>query len=1055
MNSLFDFFVLRRPVYPLTKLLTLQKNLLNNSLDSLLREWYTDPLAQEAIYVASPGLYKRFQQWRAGETLSEQTKLLDTLFKYAIRMSTRCTPYGLFAGCSVGDFHDQFSRLSPGRSNTLVTHSRLDMECLMAIRDWLLGQSVVRNELIFYPNSSLYKVGRNHRYIEQQWEGQQRRYFISAVETDEALDSLLTTARMGVTIPYLVDFLGQMGAETIEAESYVDQLIETQLLVSTLEPTVIGDDYLTVMIRTLSSMPATASLVAQLIRLQNVVTSSTDRAAVGQEILRWLAGNQITLPGTDLLQVDSFFTGTDTPQAKPHLDKGLVHQLQQQIRKLFVLNQPYSSPDFDDFKNRFYNRYEDEEIPLSMALDQEFGVGYGNQTHLGVGYAPMIDDLSLPTLETTVPATNSSWWQNLLLEKYSHTLRTGTHEIEISDSDLAYIDQRRVDKLIEPDSFYLFGNLLSAPGESVDHALRPGGNYRFNLLACKGPSAITLLGRFCAGDPDLRASVQACAQASAAHHPDVVFAEIVHFPESRAGNILVRPTLYKYEIPYLGMASVPPDQQLPLDDLMVSVRNRHVVLRSKRLNKRVIPRLSNAHNYQNGLPIYRFLCDLQHQDSHLNVQWNWGILAEQAYLPRVRYQNIILSRATWRLKADELELENPMRLAVELSRRNIPEQFVIAVGDHELVITRNAPESLRLLMHELRKSDTVRLYEFLQAEDVCSVRMPKKAFTHELIIPFYNADAPAISSLAAYSTDLPQRRFSVGSEWLYLKIYTGEKSSDGLLTQTLYPVIQRLLNTSIISEFFFIRYKDTDPHLRLRFRGNPHLEFYHFVIREIERAIRDDVQSGVVHKLQTDTYQREIERYGHRQIQLCEGLFYTDSLSTLFFLSRTGEAFNEEVRFTYAVGKIDRLLSGSSLSLDYRWKLLNNLKDSFFDEFNGKTELRRQLNDKYRNYRSALNTAFGIDYQFMLTNEPNAASQLTLLKQLTASYESENQLMSTLTSLIHMIVNRIFPSKQRAYELIIYHCLAKHYDSIRARTDQTTLTNQDAPIVQPAISDIP
>ena len=79
---------------------------------------------------------------------------------------------------------------------------------------------------------------------------------------------------------------------------------------------------------------------------------------------------------------------------------------------------------------------------------------------------------------------------------------------------------------------------------------------------------------------------------------------------------------------------------------------------------------------------------------------------------------------------------------------------------------------------------------------------------------------------------------------------------------------------------------------RLRFRGNPHVEFYHYVIRAIERALHAHIQAGEVHKIQTDTYQRELERYGMHRIDLCEALFHQDSLSTLQFLAQTGENYS-------------------------------------------------------------------------------------------------------------------------------------------------------------------
>ena len=1018
-----DFFLLRRPANSLQQLQQLRQRLLTQPLGPLMREWYADPVAQQAIYVASASLHERLEQWLAGETISEEARLLDTLHKYAIRMSSRCTPYGLLAGCAAGRY-GVASQLGAARRPALRCHTRLDAEYLQALQEWLLSLPVVRAQVLLYANSSLYPIGDVLRYVEQQREAQQRLYFISAVEADEFLLSVLAQARTGTTLPVLLQSLTDHGIEEAEAYAYLNELLASGLLRSALEPTVIGPDYLPTLIRQLAGFRGTEEVVAQLQELQDLLTTEPNVARAGEQVKQWLTERQIPLPPTEALQVDAFY-----PEPAPQLSETLLEQLQKQIQQLFVLNQPSQHADLNDFKHRFYTRYEDEEVPLALALDQEYGIGYGSSSPLGIGYAPMIDDLSLPTAPVSVQRPGWDWWQALVLRKYSQALREGSAEIELTDDDLAYIGQRRTDSTTLPDSFYVFGNLLAASSAALDQH-----EYRFNLLACKGPSAIQLLGRFCAGSEALATGVAECVRRTEAHHPDVVFAEIVHFPESRAGNIMTRPTLYSYEIPYLGRASVPTGRQIPLPDLLVSVRNGEIILRSKRLNKRVIPRLSNAHNFQHGVPIYRFLCDLQQQNSHLNVQWNWSVLADQDYLPRVRYRNIILSRATWLLRTADVEPDNLMHLATLLTRRGVPEQFALAVGDNELCLSLHVPDSLRLLQQELRKSPTLRLYEVLQTPDTAPGVVQRQSFANELVLPFFNPQAPAIAGLAKNASEMPPRRFSVGSEWLYFKVYTGEKTSDALLAQTLYPVIQRLLERKVIEQFFFVRYRDNDPHLRLRFRGNTHLEFYHFVIQELERCLKDHVRTGSVHRIQTDTYQRELERYGYQQIGLCEALFHYDSLSTLHFLSQTSAAFHENDRFCFAVAKIERLLAALSMTLPERYHLLNGMQEAFFQEFSGDANLRRQLNDKYRQYRPMLEQSFSPAIQAAIVATPLDAPQQALLLELQRTSTEPGQLPAILSSLIHMIANRIFPSKQRAYELIVYHCLAKHYHSVQARS---------------------
>jgi hypothetical protein len=68
--------------------------------------------------------------------------------------------------------------------------------------------------------------------------------------------------------------------------------------------------------------------------------------------------------------------------------------------------------------------------------------------------------------------------------------------------------------------------------------------------------------------------------------------------------------------------------------------------------------MSNAHNYTNNtLPVYQFLCDVQYQNKRAILQQNWGSLeSEFRFLPRLTYENIILSRASWQLSLERTSL---------------------------------------------------------------------------------------------------------------------------------------------------------------------------------------------------------------------------------------------------------------------------------------------------------------------------------------------------------------------------------------------------------------
>ncbi|WP_163359452.1 lantibiotic dehydratase, partial [Escherichia coli] len=78
---------------------------------------------------------------------------------------------------------------------------------------------------------------------------------------------------------------------------------------------------------------------------------------------------------------------------------------------------------------------------------------------------------------------------------------------------------------------------------------------------------------------------------------------------------------------YLGSPGVAADRVLSPRDLELSCAAGTVFLWHKPSGRQVVPRLSNAHNFDNALnlPIYRFLGALGRQGEPI-VGWSWGAI---------------------------------------------------------------------------------------------------------------------------------------------------------------------------------------------------------------------------------------------------------------------------------------------------------------------------------------------------------------------------------------------------------------------------------------------
>src|SRR4029453_16822692 len=239
-------------------------------------------------------------------------------------------------------------------------------------------------------------------------------------------------------------------------------------------------------------------------------------------------------------------------------------------------------------------------------------------------------------------------------------------------------------------------------------------------------------------------------QAEEACRPEQLFAEIVHLPDGRTGNILCRPVLREYEIPYLGRSGAPADRQIPVTDLLVSVRNDRIVLRSRHLGREVVPRLTTAHDEDwRTLGVYRFLCALQRQDVVSELTWGWGPLREAPFLPRVVSGRLVLSRARWNLTEAELLALGQAGTADQFAavqawraERRLPHYVALADRDHQLVIDLDNVLSVGARAHQLRGGRPAGLVEMFPAPDALVAPGPEGRFAPELIVPFVQAAPP-------------------------------------------------------------------------------------------------------------------------------------------------------------------------------------------------------------------------------------------------------------------------------------------------------------------------
>jgi len=701
-------FLFRTPYFPFSALLDFEKNQCESTF-------------KEMLQIATPDLSEAIEKG--------SDKAQYSAYRYFQRACTRPTPFGLFAGCSVGTVGEH-TEIQLSEQTKYMRNTRLDMNYICALIQQLEKNRYIREQLQYYPNSSMYSVGNHLRYVEYYLRKMRRVHQIKQVENSEYLKRVLSLARSGAQFSELVATLVDDEITTEESAEYIHELINFQVFISELEPSVTNIHPLKVLISKLNKLPNVNQQLINILTEINEQLSGIDLQPIGitcdiyPSIINNIKQTETETESKYLFQTDMF-----KPAQQAIVSRNIIRDIQQALLFLNKLTAPPASTNLSRFIEIFYNRYEEREMPLLFALDNELGIGYADNTAGDVN--PLLDDLTLPhgKLQVNVPQIPI---QSVLLNKYQQSQQK---IIELIDEDIIGVDAKWDDL---PPTFSVVCQIL----QDDDH-----GRSVF-IQSVGGQSAAKIVGRFCHLNEQILNHTLVITKKEEQLIPDVIFAEIVHLPESRIGNILLRPVLRPYEISYLAKSGVSGEFEIRPDDLYISVKNNRIVLRSKRLNKEIVPRMSNAHNFsgQNSMPVYHFLCDLQHQNGRTVLGFFLNETVQQLdYFPRVVYKNCILSQARWTVREQETKMFVGIKDNDELMKkikgwqhvRNIPDTVLLADGDNELYIDFNHPSSIRAWLSAVKKRTSFRLVEFLFDPLKAVVCGPEGVFTNEFIIAFY------------------------------------------------------------------------------------------------------------------------------------------------------------------------------------------------------------------------------------------------------------------------------------------------------------------------------
>ncbi|WP_185246087.1 lantibiotic dehydratase [Chryseobacterium bernardetii] len=1008
INSFFDFYTIA------------QQGDEQIILDYLVKQFTENYQLEEGLYLASDVLYNEVLKYKtapSGFSDKERKRMVHSLTKYYIRASTRATPFGLFANFREGGFNSGKHK-NDTDAEVLDYHPKLDMEVLFQIGEYISRVEGVKKHFVLYNNTSLYKTNDGYRYIEYRLRKGMRTHHLVSIESDDLIDFIIDASRKGIRYETLiVEVLDQYEVEREDIEGYVDDLINCKLLTTNLDVNITGKDYFDVLLTFVTDINSDAN--DEILSLKNIlqeikslfgkVNARQSNIDFYKKIYALLKGFLPNLPEKNLIQLDVVSQEKDYT-----LPSDLKNDLSRLLSVFLAFSKSYPPKHFqlEIFKRAFSERYEDRKVKLTEALDEEIGIGYKS----AVSTKDLYESKTMGKTKFTAFA----------LKKYHDYLKNNTAQIEITDRDIkeSFADVINIEAP-EPGFAYLL-NVYPGKEEALFH------------VTSYSTAMTGLSGRFCGMHEGFYEKLNDLTDTIEARNDHYIYAEIVHLPQARVGNVIARPYFGKYEIPFLANSLLPENQKIFVDDLYIQMINNELYLFSEKLNKPIKPRLSNAHSYRrNGLPIYHFLSDMQFQNFDAQLIWDWGIVQDiEEYLPRVVYKGIIIQQAYWIIKGENFNILKKTKdfnqfkknLLEVKSKLNFTDMVVFKESDNILYFDFSTNLGIELFQKYINQSDKQIILHECLLEVKGENSLPE--YSRELVVPFIKKESKKNYPLkiTAPQKDAVTRTFIPGSEWIYFKVYIGDKFSNKLLVSIADYIEKELIEKGLAEKWFFIRYADPKRHLRIRVNVKDPANIS-MVTAGMSQIFNTYIKSGKVSGVVQDTYHRELERYKGENIINSEIVFHHDS-KFVYNLYKSFSSINYNYLFLITYFTIEEYLDTLGTSHQEKFKFLERNFNYFAKEFNYEKDksLRNSLHDELRKIKdvtisNALNPAF-----IEMINTSEVKNSLLSIKN-----EIKDQYLGVLGSYIHMTVNRIFSEKQRFNEFRVYFFLYKKYQSIVAR----------------------
>jgi thiopeptide-type bacteriocin biosynthesis protein len=851
----------------------------------ITRIWKQDAFAA-AVEVASPDLARRAQAACDGRQLrdSELRRLVYSLTRYLLRMTGRATPFGLFAGVAAirfgpdlavrfGTRHHAVARPDAAWLGGIIT----DLENCPPVFARL---RVVASDLC-YPRGERLALRGQVAVSHGRPPGPPVEV---SVRRTPAVDLIMREAAVPIRAGELADKLAAefpLAAVTTISDAIV-LLVSNGMLVSSLRPPMTEPDPLGHVLAELETAAADVGEARDIardlreIRQMLAHHSEAGSAGVGADTRTALARRMKALseaasqPLMVDLRLDCDITLPASVAREAETAASILARLTAYPSGTFALQ---------DYHLRFLERYGTGcLVPVRELTDGDAGLGLP-AGYLGSWRQPAVTRFTARDQRLIVLA------QKAAIDRAAEVALT-----ERVIRDLVSGSDEALD--VPPHAEIVF------QVEAQSRAALAAGDFRL-VVTGTSRSAGARAGRFLGllDEPDQARMTKVYAELPG-HHGAIPVQVSASPLYPKAANVSRVQAVLPYQISIGEHIGRDGGRSIPLSDICVASNGQRFQVWSISLGHEIDPIAFHALDLRSNVhPVVRFLSESSRGLSAGYTGFDWGAATGMPFLPRLRSGRVVLAPARWNVTAADFPVRDARwsdwtaAMTRVRERLRLPMRVYLRERDRRLPLDLDVPWHQALLREHLLRRDSAELWE--APPDGAWGWIDGRA--NEVVLPLISkrdTTSPGQRPQKEMPLVNPRDHGHLPGRpgWLYPKLYAHPDRYDELLTDRMTALWDGWDGGE--PDWWFIRYRDHEPHLRLRIPVADAGEYGSaagMLGSWADRQRRD----GLMSTMRLDTYYPEAGRYGTGPaLDAAHKVFAADTQAVLaqLALTRRGSA---------------------------------------------------------------------------------------------------------------------------------------------------------------------